>query len=484
MTAERLSSLDLSFLCLEGPDTPMHLGAVLILRPGAHADGAQRLTVALRRRVASTPRLRRRLASVAFPPGAAAWVEDPDFDPVAHVQQGSLPAPGGRDELAARAAELLAIPLQRSRPLWELHVLDGLADGSVAVLAKIHHALADGLRAIGLGFALFDDASDPDRCEPDRCDQPAPDRAPRAAAADAGRGLAGAVGNLIGSVSPLLDPRTASGELARYTGQALAATGIAASLLHTLCRPAPVSPLNVTMGPARRFAMLRADLDDVQLVRKAHGGTVNDVLLAVVAGGLRTWLARRKHPLASPVRVLIPVSRPPRNAGDTAGNLLSGYLLDLPINEPDPLDRLRAVRHSMAMNKAAGPARGPGAFPLLADLLPSLVHRLAGPFAAPLASRLFNTVITSVPLPDVPLTLAGAELAEIYPVVPLASRQALGVAISTYRRTVHIGLHADHATMPDLDGLGHDLSTELTELAGLRPEVSWTAPPPAPAAVD
>jgi diacylglycerol O-acyltransferase len=487
MTATRLSSLDLSLLGLEGPDTPMHLGAVLIFRPGTHADGAQRLTTALRTRVATVPRLRRRLAPVTFPPGAAAWVEDADFDPAAHVQHGSLLAPGGRDELAARAAELLAVPLQRSRPLWELHVLDGLGDGSIAVLAKIHHALADGLRAVGLGFALFDDPGDPDRR-----DQPVRDRAPRAAAAvdgagqgfaRAGQGLAGAVGGLIASTSLLLDPRTAPGELARHAGQAWAATGIAASLLHTLRQPAPVSPLNVTAGAARRFAMLRADLDDVHLVRKTHGGTVNDVMLAVVAGGLRTWLARRKHPLSSPVRVLIPVSRPPRNVGDSAGNLLSGYLLDLPVNEPDPLERLRAVRHSMAMNKTAGPTRGPGAFPLLADLLPSLVHRLAGPFAAPLASRLFNTVITSVPLPDVPLSLAGAELAEIYPVVPLAAGQALGVAVSTYRRIVHIGLHADHATMPDLDGLGHDLSIELAELVGLRPEVSWTAPPPVPAAV-
>jgi diacylglycerol O-acyltransferase len=477
MTAERLSSLDLSFLCLEGPDTPMHLGAVLILRPTG-ADGAHRLTVALRTRVSAVPRLCRRLAPVAFQPGAAAWVEDPDFDPAGHVQHGSLPAPGGRGELADRVAELLAVPLQRSRPLWELHVLDGLADGSVAVLAKIHHALADGLRAVGLGFALFDDPRDPD-CR----DRPVPDRAARTAttAAGAGLGIAGAVGGLIASTSLLLDPRTAPGVLARHAGQAWAATGIAASLLHTLRHPAPVSPLNVTMGPARRFAMLRADLDDVQLVRKAHGGTVNDVLLAVVAGGLRSWLARRKHPLNSPARVLIPVSRPPGNPGDTSGNLLSGYLLDLPVNEPDPLERLRAVRHSMAMNKAAGPAHGPGAFPLLADLLPSLVHRLAGPFAAPLAFRLFNTVITSVPLPDLPLTLAGAELVEIYPAVPLAARQALGIAVSTYRRTVHIGLHADHAAMPDLDRLGHDLSVELTELVALRPEVSWTAPPPVPA---
>jgi diacylglycerol O-acyltransferase len=478
LVAERLSSLDLSFLCLEGPDTPMHLGAVLIFRPSAgETNGGQRLSDALRRRVTAVPRLRRRLAPVGFPLGGAAWVEDPAFDPAVHVQLWSLQAPGGREELAARIAELMAVPLERSRPLWELHVLDGLGDGTVALLAKIHHALADGLRAIGLGFALFDDPRDPSRH-----DRPIPDQTPMGPtqADGVGRALAGAVGDLLVSASLLVDPRTGPAELARHAGQALTATGIAASLLQTLLHPAPATPLNLTIGPARRFEMLRADLEDVQVVRKTHGGTVNDVLLTVIAGGLRTWLATRRHRLDSPLRVLVPVSRPPRGPGDAAGNLLSGYLIDLPTDEPDPLERLRAIRRAMTVNKTAGPARGPGAFPVLADLLPSLVPRLAASRAAPLASRLFNTVITSVPLPDLPLTLDGVELAEIYPVVPLAAGQALGVAISTYQRTVHIGLHADHAAIPDLDLLGHYVATALRELLALPAQVSRIYPPSGP----
>jgi len=156
-----------------------------------------------------------------------------------------------------------------------------------------------------------------------------------------------------------------------------------------------------------------------------------------------------------------------KNADDGSGNRLSGYLLDLPIDEPDPLELLRAVRHSMAMNKATGPMRGPGAFPLLASLVPSIVHRLVGPIAAPLSSRLFNTVVTSVPLPDLPIVLAGARLSEVYPVVPLAAGQALGIAVTAYRRAVQVGLHADHATMFDLDRLGQDLIVELAALAAL-----------------
>jgi diacylglycerol O-acyltransferase len=468
MAAERLSSLDLSFLYLEGTDTPLHLGAVMLFRQAAGVEdgnGADRLTATLRTRVAALPRLRRRLASVRLPLGAAAWVDDPGFDPAAHVHQWSLPAPGGREELAARSAELLEVPLDRARPLWELHVLGGLADGSVAVLAKIHRALADGLRAVGLGLALFDDPSDPARHG-----QPVP-AVVSAATAPAGRfagRLAGAVSDLLAPARAWLDPRTAPGELARHAGQAWDAAGIGVSVAQALRHPAPASPLNFTLGPARRFTMLRADLDDVHLVRQAHGGTVNEVLLTVVTGGLRSWLADRRNPLTAPLRVLVPVSRPPRDPRDPAGNRLSGYLLDLPIDEPDPLARLRAVRHAMTANKAAGPTRGAGAFPLLTDRLPPLLQRLAAPLAAPVACRLFNTVIALVPLPDVPLTLAGAPLAEIYPVVPLAPGQALGVAISTYHGTAHIGLHADHAAMPDLDQLGHGLTAALAELVDLR----------------
>jgi diacylglycerol O-acyltransferase len=208
VVAARLSSLDLSFLCLEGIDTPMHLSAVLIFRPAigpGQADTAERLASVLRSRAAAMPRLRRRLGSVHVPPGGAAWVEDPDFDPARHVRRSSLPAPGGPTELAARTGELLAVALDRRRPLWELHVLDGLADDTVAVLVKIHHALADGLRALLLGMALFDDPHEP----------AAPER-PAATVAPAADGLAGAVSALLAPARPLLDPRTAIGELTRH----------------------------------------------------------------------------------------------------------------------------------------------------------------------------------------------------------------------------------------------------------------------------
>jgi diacylglycerol O-acyltransferase len=460
LVAERLSSLDLSFLCLEGTNTPMHLGAVLVFgRPAALADGelAEYLAAVLRHRAAAVPRLRRRLAPAAFPSGAAAWVDDPTFDPSDHIHISTLPVPGGPAELATRTATLLATALDRSRPLWEMHVIGGLPDGGAAVLVKIHHALADGLRAVMLGMSVFDN---PWQAAPEAARDPF-DIGP---AVGLLLELIRAANRVLTQSGRLLDPRTARSAVARRAGQARDAAAITAAVTRHLLWSAPPSPLNVPVGPDRRFTMLRLDLDDIHTVRKTHGGTVNDVLLAVVAGGLGRWLTDRGDLVRGPLRALVPVSRAHPNPHDTAGNRLSGYLVDLPIDEPDPVTRLAAVRAAMATNKAAGPARGPGAFPALANLLPPLLHRLAGPLAAPASSRLFNTTITQVPLPELNLTLAGAGLSEIYPVVPLAAGQALGVAVSTFRGTAHVGLHADHDALPDLDQLGSHLHGALTEL--------------------
>lgn len=474
MVAERLSSLDLSFLLLEGMgSTPMHLGGVLILRPeGAkECEGADHIVAILRERVATVPRLRVRLAPVGFPYGAGTWIDDQEFDAAEHVHHWALPAPAGRAELATLTGELLAAPLDRARPLWEMHVIAGLADGSIALLAKLHHALGDGLRSLGLVLSLFDDPRNPFRHEQASITTDIP------ASHDGGfaSGLVGAVSGLLAPARRVLDPHTTLDELGRHAAQARDAAGIAASILQTLVRPTPSTPLGVTVGSARRFAMLRADVDDVKKIRRAHGGTANDVILTAVAGGLRHWLLERGYSLHSPLRALVPVTRPRQDPLDTSGNRISGYLLDLPINEPNPVVRLKSVREAMIAHKTAGLSRGAGAFPMLADLLPSLVHRLAAPLATPLVgattSRLFNTVITNVPLPNISLTLGGARLTEIYPVIPLAPGQALGVAVSTYQRTVHIGLHADHATMPDLSEVGEGLAKAFAELVACKPVV-------------
>jgi WS/DGAT/MGAT family acyltransferase len=196
------------------------------------------------------------------------------------------------------------------------------------------------------------------------------------------------------------------------------------------------------------------DLEQVRRIRMRHGGTANDVMLAVVSGAMRDWFSGRGHAVdgLNP-RALIPVSSRARSGNRANGNQMSGYLCELPVGEPDPAARLRHIRLAMERSKAAGTRRGPGAIPLLADQLPPVLHKMAAPAAGQAASLLFDILVTSVPLPGIPMRLAGAELAEVFPVAPLAPTHALGVAMSSYRGRAYVGLHADREAMPDLDGL-------------------------------
>lgn len=457
-----LSSLDLSFLSLETTNTPMHLGAALVFGPG-RSESPLELATCLRERARAVPRLRCRLAPAGHGHADAAWEEDPYFDPALHVRHRQLPSPAGRDDLAGHVAELMEAPLARDRPLWELHVLGGLPDGRTAVVVKIHHALADGLRAIELGLNLFD------RLSGSPADAPPVVRTLPGVRPDVpGRGPVPGLAGVLRPLGRLLDPRAAAAGLLRQAEVAQESAGIATAVARTLLSPAPSSSLNVAVGPTRRFAMHRVDLDDVHLVRKRHGGTVNDVILTVVAGGLRTWMAAQGDLPDKPLRVLVPVSRRHRDPRRRGSNSLSGYLVDLPTGEADPLARLHAVREAMSVNKAAGPLRGPGAFPVLAERLPPQAHRMAGSLigglAAPVAARLFNAVLTNVPVPDIPLSVAGSPLEEVYPIVPLAPGQALGIAVSPFRGSLHIGLHSDAAAVPDGDALGSALAVALSEL--------------------
>ena len=500
MDVNRLSSLDVAFLCLERPATPMHLGAVAVFRPAGRVNPI-RLVDVLARRAARVPRLRQRVRPTWRPPGGAVWTDDPAFDVARHIRLHRLPGWPIGDRFGAAVSAAMARPLDLSRPLWEVHVFAGLADGRFAVLTKLHHALADGLRAVELGVALLDEAA------------PAGSAAAPAGAGTAGAGTAGVGTAGVGTagagtaartatiaagppgapsagapgwVRPALRTARTAGTalvrpdrlvrpaataaaglpgLARQTGQVL---GIATSLVRSMAPPAPHSPVAASTSAERRLALVRIDLRDVYQIRRRHGGTVHDVLLAVLTGALRQWLRQRGHPLdGATLRALIPVGERRRPADRAGGNQLSGYRCDLPVGEPDPLTMLRAVRAEMDRRKAAGAGRGAGAVSVLAGRLPPAVHRLAAPFAGRGAQLLFDTVVTSVPLPNVPLSLAGAELAEVYPIVPLADGHALGIAVSTYRRTAYLTLHADPRAVPDLGGLAATVPTALSMLARL-----------------
>ncbi|WP_320780556.1 wax ester/triacylglycerol synthase family O-acyltransferase [Streptomyces sp. CRN 30] len=440
MTSDLLAPLDLAFWNIETAEHPMHLGALGVFTAHSPTAGAHAADL-LASRAAGVPGLRMRIRDVWQPPlalrrpfsfGGAARVPAPGFDPLDHVR---LHAP--TRDFHAVAGRLMQRPLVRERPPWEAHVLPGEDGTSFAVLFKFHHALADGLRALTLAAAVLDPIDMP---------------APRSRPAPPRRGL-------------LPDVRRLPGAVRGAVSDAGRAVGIGASVALSGLDVRSSSALAAEASGTRRTAGVVLDLDDVHRVRKAAGGTVNDVLIAIVAGALRRWLDERGDGSAGVApRALIPVSqRRPRSA-HPQGNRLSGYLIRLPVCDADPLSRLGSVRTAMDRNKDAGPARGAGAVALLADHVPALGHRLGGPLVSQAARLWFDILVTSVPLPSLGLRLGGHPLTEICPFAPLARGHALAVAVSTYRGRVHYGLVADAEAVPDLDRFARAVTEEVAAL--------------------
>ncbi|MER6013916.1 wax ester/triacylglycerol synthase family O-acyltransferase [Streptomyces bluensis] len=441
MTSDVLAPLDLAFWNIESAQHPMHLGALGVFAAHSPTAGVHAADL-LAARAAAVPGLRMRIRDVwrplalapSFPTAFGGAVREPteDFDPLDHVR---LHAPTA--DFHAVAGSLMERPLERDRPPWEAHVLPGEDGTSFAVLFKFHHALADGLRALTLAAAVLDPTDMP-------APRPRPDPPPRGLLPDVRR-LPGLLRGVLSDVGRALD--------------------IGASVARSTLEVRPCPALASRSSGTRRTAGVVLDLDEVHTVRKAVGGTVNDVLIAIVAGALRRWLDERGDGSEGVApRALIPVSnRRPRTA-HPQGNRLSGYLIRLPVDEPDPLGRLGAVRTAMDRNKDAGPNRGAGAVALLADHVPPLGHRLGGPLVSQAARLWFDILVTSVPLPGLGLRLGGHALTEVYPFAPLAGGQSLAVAVSTYRGRVHYGLVADAEAVPDLDRFAEAVSAEVGTL--------------------
>lgn len=461
MGTELLAPLDLAFWHLESDAHPMHLGALAVFAPdGDRPPGPDALLELLGTRAAAIPRLRMRVRDVLLPVGGAAWSVDKDFDVHRHVKRVRLPeaATAGAGEAGFMAAatllagELMEQPLGRGLPPWQMYLIEGAPDGPFAVLVKLHHALADGMRAVAIGAGIFDEI-----------------------ASAAGRGRPGPAAGRVRPVPPrswMPGPRQVAGLALGRIEDLGRAFGVGASLVRASrldLRGAPA--LSASSSGTRRLATADLDLESVRRIRRAAGGTGNDVLLAIVAGALRRWMLERGEPLpGSDPRALVPVSR--RRPGGTAaatGNRLSAYLLGLPVSEPDPWERLRAVRGAMDRNKDAGPLRGAGAVAVLADQLPSLAHRFGAPLAGSAARMLFDVLVTSVPLPRSALSLGGCPLRALYPMAPLARGQSLAVALTTYGGTVQIGLVADGKALPDLERLGRCAEDEVAALLTLLP---------------
>ena len=457
--SDRLSPLDVSFLYMETPTTAMHVGGVAIFEPPEGGFDYDRLCELISQRIALVPRYRQKVKLIPGRIANPVWVDDEDFDVTYHVRRSALPRPGTYAQLRELVARLQSRQLDRSRPLWEIYLVEGLEEGRVAVITKTHHAMVDGVSAVDIGTVILDLTPTPREVPEDDwspTSEPGSISLVSGAVSDLVRSPAAAVDSVRGAV---VDLRATAGKVAGVAG------GILQSI-STMARSAPSSPLNATISEQRRFGMTKTDLDDYKRVRKAHGGTVNDVVLATVAGALRTWLLTRGESVspASTVRAMVPVSV--RTEGESGGNRVSSYFVDLPVGEGNPVMRLHQVSFAMRGHKESGQSVGADALVQLTGFAPPTIHALGARAASGFSKRLFNLVVTNVPGPQFPLYAAGARMLEMYPVVPLSKGQAVSIGLTSYNGGVFYGLNADRDAMPDIDVLAGCIEESLAELVG------------------
>jgi diacylglycerol O-acyltransferase len=449
---ERLSTLDSLFLELEDRTAHMHVGAVAILEgpPPPYRD----LLGLIEARLEHVPRYRQRVMPVPLKGGRPVWIDETQFDLEYHVRHTALPAPGGEEDLKKLVGRLFSQALDREKPLWEMWLVEGLRDARFAVVSKTHHCMLDGVSGVDLATVLMD--PQPVTAPPPPAEPWKPRKAPKASDL------------LLGSVKEQITHPL------RFARRALEPDSDAVKLLTQVfsgMKPlvdvvsmgrAPESPLNVPIGPHRRFEMLDLPLERVKAVRSKLRGTVNDVVLATVAGGLRTWLSARGRPPSADLRVLVPVSMRTRKERGTWGNQVSAVFCALPLTEPSPVERLRKVHEAMMVVKKSGSAVGAHALSRLGDFAPPQLLAQAARLQA--VTRMFNLVVTNVPGPQFPLYLLGKRMLHCYPQVPLAAQQAVGIALLSYDGKIGVGLVGDADAARDLAGLAAAMHGALDEL--------------------
>jgi diacylglycerol O-acyltransferase len=459
VTEQRLSGLDASFLHLEDGGSHMHVAAVMLF--DGDPPGYEELLAAIERRLHLVPRYRQRLAFVPFGQGRPRWVDDPHLNLRYHVRQTALPPPGREDQLRALAGRVFSQRLDRDKPLWELWLVEGVEGGRFAMLSKTHHALVDGISGVDIATVLFDAAPEPppQRDQGDRwLPRPLPSRSQLLAEAIVERMTVPS--EIVRSVRAVFrGPRQVLGGVRDNL------VGLGAMAWAGLS-PVPSSPYNTRIGPHRRFTWVRGSLESVKAIKNELGGTVNDVMLATVAGALRRHMLRRGLDMSGrSLRAMVPVSVRAESQRGSLGNQVAAMMAPLPVGLAEPADRFEAIREAMLAIKEGGQAIGAQALTSLAGFAPPTVMSQAARLFS--QQRFFNLVVTNVPGPQVPLYLLGRRLSEVFPMVPLAGRQALGVAIMSYDGSINFGLVGDYDALPDLDGLARDFEEALAELAAL-----------------
>ena len=455
---DRLTGLDSSFLHLERGASHMHVAGAMIL--DGHPPAYDELIEHIVSRLHLVPRYRQRLAFVPLHQGRPVWVDDPHFNVAFHVRHTALPRPGREEQLKALCGRIFSQALDRSRPMWELWLVEGLADGRFALLSKTHHALVDGISGVDIVTVLFDTSPDPVGIAPPPEGEWTPRPAPTGAQllADALLERATAPAEMVRGVRAVLrGPRHVASKLA---GAALGVGAVARAGL----RSAPPSPLNVRIGPHRRFTWVHGDLQQFKAIKNAFGATVNDVVLAAVAGALGRHLQR--HDELEPdtvLRAMVPVSVRADAERGALGNRVAAMWTTLPVGEADPIARLAAISREMSGVKDSGQAVGAQALTELTGFAPPTIIAQAARLSA--RQRMFNLVVTNVPGPQLPLYMLGRRLERMFPMVPLAANQALGIAIMSYDGQLNFGLNADYDALPDVELLAHDLIDSIAELA-------------------
>src|SRR5215212_1737183 len=454
---DRLTAVDASFLAQEGPDAHMHVGAVMIFDgpPPAYEDVADHI----RGRLHLVPRFRQKLAFPPLETGRPLWVDDPSFNLEYHVRDTALPAPGSEAQLCALAARVHSQALDRSKPLWELWLVHNLDGDRFAVITKTHHALVDGVAGVDLATVLFDVTREPAPvAHGDRAwtPQPTPSGVQMAA-----RGVRGVLELPLTATARAVGAATRPSAALHETREALEGLG---EVVWAGLNPAPSTPLNVEIGQHRRLVWVRQELAHFKRVKQVLGGTVNDVVLAVVAGALQKWLrSRGVRTEGLELRALVPVSIRTRDEHHQLGNRLAAMRAPLPVYVEDPLARLRLVRRAMDGLKESKQAVGAEVLAGMQALAPPTI--LAQASRLNFSTRLFNLLVTNVPGPQFPLYVLGRRLDDLFPVAFLPKRHALAVAIMSYDGGMDFGLLADYDAMPDLEQLGEMIDASLVELA-------------------
>jgi diacylglycerol O-acyltransferase len=453
MSGGRMSALDASFLAVETPSAHMHVGWVAEFRASEEnrLPSFPQVRRHIERRVGRAPRYRQKLAPVPFGVHTPEWIDDEAFAIDRHVYW----APGPLHDLVD---QVMSMPLRRDRPLWEMWVCQNPRARTFAIVGKAHHCMVDGIAAVELGSMLLDPTGEPAVCEPEDWRPEQPPSAERLLA----RGVRDLLGDQLGLLRWPVHALSSPAGAARGTAAGL--LRVTRALSHPL-RGAPASVLNGPISPLRRLAWTERPLADLREVKRAHGTSVNDVVLATVAGAIRAYLLRRgERPVA--LKALVPVNV--RSGDDELlGNRVSFVFAELPCDEPDPLERLGHVSATMSARKRNREPEGADLAIKAAEHTPGVVqHAISRVLASP---RTFNLVVSNIPGPSEPMYLLGCPLQATYPVVPLADRHALSIGMTTIGERACFGVYADREALPDAGALAADIDDALSELLVLTP---------------